>query len=203
MVDAGISTHVLRMLVCKNWIAHKREVTDASRVRRNFENETDLVFSDRTCFVITKQGYQFVTNLTPHQQTQLLTSPTRLTSIHHTEPNSEDQNNGASLNDKHFNQKQNLIWDRNKRELRVGDQVVKQFKWPAENQERVLNAFQDKGWPRRIEDPLLPHPGICPKRRLHDTLKCLNRKQLHELIKFRGDGTGLGVLLELNLDLCD
>ena len=90
------------------------------------------------------------------------------------------------------------LWDREARELRVGNVVIKRFKWPAENQERVLDAFEAKGWPPRIENPLDQHPSICPKRRLHDTIKCLNRKQLNELIKFRGDGTGRGVLFEVN-----
>jgi hypothetical protein len=91
------------------------------------------------------------------------------------------------------------VWDRDARELRVGNVVVKHFKWPAENQEQILNAFEDNGWPPRIKNPLAHHPTICPKRRLHDTIKCLNRKQLKGLIKFRGDGTGRGVLLEFNL----
>jgi len=92
------------------------------------------------------------------------------------------------------------VWDRDRRELRFGDTVVKRFKWPAGNQESVLNAFEDQGWPTNISDPLDVDPKICPKRRLHDTLKCLNRKQLCGTIKFRGDGTGKGVRLEINLD---
>lgn len=125
-------------------------------------------------------------------------------STHHTEPNNQGQSleRSTASPDRHLPDV-TPVWDRTKRELRVGNRVVKQFKWPAENQERVLDAFQDNGWPVRIDDPLLPHPEICPKRRLHDTLKCLNRKQANELIKFRGDGTGLGVLLELNLDAKD
>jgi hypothetical protein len=203
--DAGISTHVLRSLVCRNWISHKRETTDPSEARRTFDAETDLVFSDRTCFVITKQGYQFVNSLAIEQSTQHLTIPKEeVMSTHHTEPKNigQDRNltNGSQTKG---NRRLDLVWDRNKRELRVGDQVVKRFKWPAENQERVLDAFQSAGWPLRIDDPLMPHPEICPKRRLHDTLKCLNRKQANELIKFRGDGTGLGVLLEINLDSKD
>ncbi len=91
------------------------------------------------------------------------------------------------------------VWDRDRRELRLDDVLVKRFKWPATNQERILNAFQDNGWPRKISDPLDVDPKICPKRRLHDTIKCLNRKQLCGAIKFRGDGTGQGVLLEINL----
>jgi hypothetical protein len=91
----------------------------------------------------------------------------------------------------------NPVWDRDRRELRYGGKVVKRFKWPAENQERILDSFEKHGWPSHIADPLDAHPKICPKRRLHDTLKCLNRKQLSGLVKFRGDGTGLGVLLEI------
>ena len=125
-------------------------------------------------------------------------------STHHTEPNNEGSSvNPVPVHEERQQQALSPVWDRTKRELRIGDRVVKQFKWPAENQERVLDAFQSKGWPSRIDDPLLPRPDICPKRRLHDTLKCLNRKQANELIKFRGDGTGLGVLLELNLDKID
>ena len=89
------------------------------------------------------------------------------------------------------------VWDRARRELRLGNKLIKRFKWPAENQERVLDAFEDNGWPTHIGDPLEAHDSICPKRRLHDTIKCLNRKQINGLIKFRGDGTGLGVLLQI------
>ncbi len=88
------------------------------------------------------------------------------------------------------------VWDRARRELRLGNKLIKRFKWPAENQERVLDAFEDNGWPTHISDPLEAHDSICPKRRLHDTIKCLNRKQINGLIKFRGDGTGKGVLLQ-------
>ncbi len=89
------------------------------------------------------------------------------------------------------------IWDTQSRELRLGAHVVKQFKWPAITQEAVLQAFSEEGWPTRIDDPLPPSPNICPKRRLHDTIKCLNRRRVNKFIKFRGDGTGEGVLLEI------
>ena len=35
------------------------------------------------------------------------------------------------------------------------------------------------------------------KRRLNDTIKCLNRGQVYRLLHFRGDGTGEGVLWEV------
>ena len=47
------------------------------------------------------------------------------------------------------------------------------------------------------DDPLPPHAEQdSNSRRLSDTIKCLNRKQMNELIHFRGDGTGEGVIWE-------
>jgi hypothetical protein len=60
----------------------------------------------------------------------------------------------------------------------------------------VLCAFEEEGWPARIDDPLPPQQDQDSKRRLSDTIKCLNRKQSHHLIHFRGDGTGEGVVWE-------
>ena len=46
-----------------------------------------------------------------------------------------------------------------------------------------------------VADPLpviaSPHQA---KVRLHDTIKCLNARQKSRLIRFRGDGCGVGVL---------
>ncbi len=60
-----------------------------------------------------------------------------------------------------------------------------------------MSAFQEDGWPARIDDPLPPTPETDPKRRLSDAIKCLNRKQLNPLLRFSGDGTGEGVLWDL------
>lgn len=90
-------------------------------------------------------------------------------------------------------------WNSIRRELQVGYTVVKRFRTKAANQERVLMAFEEEGWPPRIDDPLSPSPNVQAKRRLHDTIKCLNRGQQFKLIWFRGDGTGEGILWELRL----
>jgi hypothetical protein len=88
-------------------------------------------------------------------------------------------------------------WDRDRRELRFGDRLVKQYKVPAANQEIILQAFQEEAWPPCIDDPLPPHASIDPKRRLHDTLGSLNRNQKHALIRFFGNGNGEGVRWEI------
>jgi len=91
-------------------------------------------------------------------------------------------------------------WDQQCRVLRVGQCVVKQFRRPSPNQERVFAAFQEEDWPHRIDDPLPPQGEQEPKCRLHDTIKWLNRHQEHRLIRFLGDGTGEGVCWEFVSD---
>lgn len=88
-------------------------------------------------------------------------------------------------------------WDGERHELTVLGNVVKRFRWPAANQEMILGVFEEERWPPRIDDPLPRANGLEPKRRLADTIKCLNRNQHSSLIRFRGDGTGEGVLWDL------
>lgn len=88
-------------------------------------------------------------------------------------------------------------WDSMRRELVVDGQIVKRFRLPAPNQEAVLEAFEEEGWPPRVYDPLPPQPEQDSKRRLHETIKALNCRRLARIIRFRGDGTGQGVLWEL------
>ncbi|MEN6451371.1 MAG: hypothetical protein ABFC96_12840 [Thermoguttaceae bacterium] len=87
-------------------------------------------------------------------------------------------------------------WDSQRRELVVDGQIVKRFRVPAPNQEAVLAAFEEEGWPSRIFDPLIPQGDVSPKRRLHETIKALNSHRLFRAVRFRGDGTGQGVLWE-------
>jgi hypothetical protein len=88
-------------------------------------------------------------------------------------------------------------YDRDRRELRLGDQVVKRFRQPAGNQELILLAFEEQDWPPRIDDPLPPEPGQDRKERLRDTVKALNRRQILPLVHFATDGSGEGVLGKL------
>ncbi len=90
--------------------------------------------------------------------------------------------------------------DADSRTFMVGEHLVKQFRVPSQNQEAVLNAFQEEGWPRFVDDPLTPLPNRQPKQRLRDTIKCLNLNQITRAIRFRGDGTGQRVAWELLID---
>jgi hypothetical protein len=87
-------------------------------------------------------------------------------------------------------------WNGQLRELRCGELLVKEFRRPAPNQELVLTAFEEEGWPTQIDDPLPGTAGVDPRQRLHDTIIRLNRNQRNHLVHFRGDGSGKGVRWE-------
>ncbi|WDQ16644.1 hypothetical protein [Rhodopirellula sp. P2] len=89
-------------------------------------------------------------------------------------------------------------WDPERHELTFQGKLVKRFRWPATNQEVVLSAFQEESWPLRIDDPLPGADDLEPKRRLSDTIKCLNRNQQYSLLRFRGDGTGEGIIWDID-----
>ena len=81
-------------------------------------------------------------------------------------------------------------WDFRLRELQLAGRLVKRFRVPSPNQETILATFQEEGWPELIDDPLPPKYGKDSKRRVHDTIKNLNRHQATRLLRFCGDGTG-------------
>jgi hypothetical protein len=84
-------------------------------------------------------------------------------------------------------------WQSARRELRWVRELVKRYRLPAPNQEMILGALEEEGWPPRIDDPLPRHPGQDSAQRLHDTIKALNRHQVNRLLVFERDGTGEGV----------
>lgn len=101
----------------------------------------------------------------------------------------------APINNGHAHDKPH--WDPVRSELRYRDVVVKRFHKPAPNQELILAAFQESGWPRHIDDPLPPVQEIVPSVRLHDTLGRLNRTLQTPLLHFGCDRAGQGVCWRL------
>ena len=172
----GANDTDLRWLSKKKFVSHAREVTVEGDDGREFRPTGNLTFCEQTCFILTEVGAANFQG--KHSYCDGLET--------------ERNGNGSFKQDAAIQPS----WDPCSRKLQYGDQLVKRFKWPAANQEAILCAFQEEGWPERIDDPLVPQPEQDSKRRLADTIKCLNRKQVRELIHFRGDGTGEGVLWE-------
>ncbi|WP_082838914.1 hypothetical protein [Gemmata sp. SH-PL17] len=83
-------------------------------------------------------------------------------------------------------------WDESTRQLNWRGRVVKRFRTPANNQERILAVFEEEKWTLRIDDPLVGG-ARDPVERLHDAIRRLNGNQLDGRIYFSRDGTGKGI----------
>jgi len=75
-------------------------------------------------------------------------------------------------------------FDRYHRILTVDGIFVRQFLRDAENQMRILNAFQDQHWPHRIDNAFPRAKPGDPNRRPSDAVSDLNRNYKHKLIHF-------------------
>lgn len=183
---AGLVKSDFRWLICKDLLEHAREIAPAGENKRRFRTGHRLRFRRNSCFVLTIEGVEFVTSMLDDGNWDGSRQPSW--------PCARERGSGES---EALASRPVLasvpVWDRDRQELRLGDVVVKQLKVPAVNQERVLAAFEEEGWPIRIDDPLPPVYDQDPKIRLHDTIVSLNRNQKHPLIRFYGDGTGQGV----------
>ncbi len=195
---AGISSPALRWLVEKqlaaHWILPSSDAT--SRALQEAADQTWL--SEQSWLCLSETGLRLAVGLI--QEGRLQDTPphngesetaSHMSRIPVSHPQGEWQVGGE----------QTPSWDPERHELRCGRLLIKKFKWRASNQERILAVFEEEGWPARIDDPLPPRPEIDSKRRLGDTIKCLNRNHLVQVLKFIGDGSGQGVIWEFQPDL--
>jgi hypothetical protein len=170
----------LRWLVAMGYVEHALEITGPTDRTRQFRRMALLTITDATCLVLSRDGVAIA-------QDACGAEPVIEMSF------SRAANRKVVATDHAADQPR---WDCQRRQLRVGAEIVKEFKLPSPNQETVLMAFEEAGWPPRIDDPLSPLPQLDPRRRLHDTIKALNRKQKRGLIRFMGDGSGEGIRWE-------
>ncbi len=205
----GLTTSDLRWLIKRGFVRHARESTAKQDSVRRFDSpDMNLAFASNTCFVITNEGVEAIqgnVNVKSHRLGQddyhnrelEVRAGKRISAA-----SDFDEESAPILADRaDFGTPDRATnvpnWDHDARTLQVGEYTIKRFRVPSPNQESVLNAFQEEGWPHSIDDPLSPVPDQQPKRRLRDTIKCLNLNQAVRRIRFRGDGTGQRVLWEL------
>jgi hypothetical protein len=167
-----------RLLVSCGYLKHAVEVTRSDDPCRRFIHTQNLSFSDRSCFVL---GESCIPSMLGAKEYRSRSDP-------HCEAPSLHQTADTSSLIPH--------WNSSLRILTIKEQIVLQYRWPAPNQERILAAFEEDNWPRHVDDPLPPKDGLDSQSRLHDAIKCLNRNQKQRLLRFRGDGTGKGILWE-------
>jgi hypothetical protein len=162
------------------WLAYQGYVDHAAQYRkgrvRTFRPEPTVRLTRRTCVILTDTGAAYARRL-----------GCRETRLHSSTSHSRAGRPAHYLTPR---------WDPARRRLSLGRLLVKQFRQPALNQELILAALEEEHWPPHLDDPLPPMKGIDSKRRLHDTIRRLNRNQEHRLLRFHGDGTGHGVLWE-------
>lgn len=171
---AGMTVNDLRWLMISDFLDHASDVSTAESVARQFREAGRRRFSRRSCFVLTSSGLAFATRVLAIEPHPVMTTVPRMLS-------------GPSVRP---------VWDPVRHELSLAGRVVKRFKQHSPNQEAILTAFEEEGWPGGVLDPLTPDPRQDPKQRLRDTIKNLNRHQIDEMIHFSGDGSGQRVLWE-------
>ena len=91
-----------------------------------------------------------------------------------------------------------IEWDRDRAELRIGEQIARSFKKPKQAKQvtKVLDVFQEDSWPERIDSPF--SPDETGKQTLRDTVRSLNDGAVG--IRFLADGTGEGIRFQLTHD---
>jgi hypothetical protein len=195
LFDTGLTISDLRWLVAKRFVEHGQESPAYGASHRSFRRGDGFFFDKTTCVVLTPGGAAFLDHflkgpvvflpaLQPVGPAPLAGGATAALE------------NGSPA-DNHTNGTTRVAvkprWNIARRELSLNGTVVKRFRVPAENQETILSAFEEEGWPDHIDDPLPGREYIDPLTRLHDAINRLNGRQIHRLLRFSGNGTGTGV----------
>jgi hypothetical protein len=174
--EAGLNHTDLRSLVSQGLAEHRLEQTPRGAKRRAFRPPRGLQLQGASCFALSSSGL-----LVARQPLATVASP----------PVARPDAPTSACQGPH-----SPFWDNDRRELRLGDVVVKRFRQPARNQETILAAFQEDGWPPHIDNPLPGNGDTDAIDRLHDAVKMLNR-HTNRLLRFFSDGIGQGVLWKL------
>ncbi len=84
-------------------------------------------------------------------------------------------------------------WDKDARRLTYRGELVREVKRPgqATNIVAILDAFEEAGWPSRIDDPRGRDKNDESRRK---DVESLNKKLLKSVMRFECDGTGTGFL---------
>jgi hypothetical protein len=172
---AGLTDTELRGLVSRGYAEHALECTQPDSKTRCFRQVRNLKFTEDSCFVLTEAGCALAERVGGGEQA----GPAAAGSSAHSAPG--------------------LVpcWDRLRRSLLLGAEVIKEFRRPAPAQETILDAFQEEGWPAGIDNPLGSAAGRLAEERLHDAINKLNAGQQTRRLHFRSTNGGQGVLWRL------
>jgi hypothetical protein len=186
----GVSDTDLRWLLKCGYAEHLVEITVPRRRRRSFRPGANARFHSRSCFLLSAAGCELARTL-------------KLDWTIHSAHDQPIPRQSASPPGVSGETPVRCVprWDAERRTLWLGNVLVKRFRLEAKSQELILAAFEEEGWRPHLDDPLPPRVEVDPRRRLHDTIKRLNRHQVQPLVRFQGDGSGRGVRWTLVVDL--
>ncbi len=185
---AGLTATDFRWLICKGFVLHGSELNQPESDSRVFRQCNGLTFDVHSCFVLTDKGLEFANSI--------LDPTVSLCDVAEIRNASSAGTVDVATVDHGSLDRQRPRWDCDSRELRYQGRLVKQFKVPSPNQEIVIMSFEEEDWPTCIDDPLPHHGDRDPKQRLHDTIRSLNRNQKNRMLRFKGNGTGQGIIWE-------
>jgi hypothetical protein len=163
LVQAGLRAADLRWLVAAGLAGHAAELP-AVGDRRKFRPTRSTGVGAASCFLLTPAGARYFETPAPGARPA---PPAPVVAVPR--------------------------WDANRRELTFRGLLVKRFRTPADCQESILAAFEEEGWPPRIDDPLSRRAGRDGRQHLHHVVRSLNRNQRGGRIRFGRDGHGQGV----------
>lgn len=174
----------LRWLIARRYARHSEEITTTEDSERRFRPLSSLMLPRNACLILSDEGADFLGKFTDH--VRISVKPCSLSEAGPAVPLADSMDGNSATASTSLKVP---AWNKDLRELRFGTVLVKIFRVPASNQELILSAFEEEGWPSHIDDPL-PETGSDPIRRLQSTIKSLNRHQLSPLISFYGNGHG-------------
>ncbi len=136
----GVTVNDLRWLPAGGYLDHAVEVSRPRDASRRFRPSRNLGFHARTCFVVSEVGMRAAE--WHRLQSSAISRPLRSIA---------PCSGGDPTSDRLM-----PLWDRNRRILRVGETIVKQYRVPSPSQETILIAFEEEAWPAVVDDPLPP-----------------------------------------------
>ncbi len=172
--QAGINHTELRTLIFLGLVEHCLECTRPGAKNRAFRPPQGLRLGSGSCFALASRSLALAQSIRAQTNRDL---------------NQDNHSHGGGQPISVPN------WDGMRRELRFGELLVKRFRQPAKNQETILAAFQEEGWPPRIDNPLSDRGNTFAIDRLHDALRRLNQR-CGRILLLRRDGNGEGIVWE-------
>ncbi len=182
LLAVGLTPNDIRWFLHRGWVEHRRETTKPGADRRSFRRCRGRTLDSRSCFVLTDAGLALAGRVIGSSGTLAAGANPRIVR--------QDPGHGLFPRPR---------WDSRLHELSLGGQLIKRLRSAAPNQRIIFAAFEEEGWPPRIDDPLskAPEQSQAPNRRLNDTIRNLNRRHAVHLVRFSGDGNGKGARWEL------